>query len=103
MTSIEKLQNLLFSFSIYLFQTFRKSITETKENFGFFLFTKDILIKNQILTTDYKEGKRGFRVYPNWDVPQNKQATKTQNWQNRFFIDFSDPNFIEKFEAILKS
>lgn len=78
-------------------------LTETPENFGFFLFTKDILIKNQILSTDFKEGKRGFRVYPDWDIPQNKQATKTQNWQTQFFIDCSQENYLEKFSSILKS
>lgn len=78
-------------------------LTETSESFGFFLFTKDVLIKNQILSTNLKDGKRGFRVYPNWDIPQNKQATKTQNWQNQFFIDFADENYVEKFESILKS
>ena len=78
-------------------------LTETSENFGFFLFTKDVLIKNQILSTNLKDGKRGFRVYPNWDIPQNKQATKTQNWQNQFFIDFADENYVEKFESILRS
>jgi len=78
-------------------------LTETSENFGFFLFTKDSLIKNQILRSYSKDGKRGFRVYPNWDIPQNKQATKTQNWQTQFFIDFADENYVEKFESILKS
>ena len=78
-------------------------LTETSENFGFFLFTKDVLIKNQILSTNFKDGKRGFRVYPNWDIPQNKQATKTQNWQTQFFIDFADENYVDKFEAILRS
>ena len=77
-------------------------LTETSDNFGFFLFTKDVLIKNQILSTDFKDGKRGFRIYPNWDIPQNKQATKTQNWQNQFFIDLADENYIEKFEFILR-
>lgn len=75
-------------------------VTETTENFGFFFFTNDVLIKNQILTTDSKQGKRGFRVYPNWDIPQNKQAAKTQNWQVPFFIDFADNNYVEKFETI---
>ena len=77
-------------------------LTETSDNFGFFLFTKDVLIKNQILSTDFKDGKRGFRIYPNWDIPQNKQATKTQHWQNQFFIDLADENYIEKFEFILR-
>lgn len=78
-------------------------LTETSENFGFFLFNKDILIKNQILSTDFKDGKRGFRVYANWDIPQNKQAVKTQNWQTQFFIDFADANYLEEFESILTS
>ncbi|MFY1045745.1 MepB family protein [Chryseobacterium sp. GP-SGM7] len=78
-------------------------LTETTENFGVFLFPKSILIKNQILTVDSKDGKRGFRVYPNWDIPENKQATKTHNWQTKFFVDFSDDDFVEKFENILMS
>lgn len=78
-------------------------LTETNENFGFFFFTKDSLIKNQILSSSSKGGKRGFRVYPDWDAPQNKQATKTQNWQSEFFIDFANINDIEKFKDILKS
>lgn len=78
-------------------------LTETSENFGFFLFNKDILIKNQILSTDLKDGKRSFRVYPRWDIPQNKQAIKTKNWQSEFFIDFADENYVEMFESILRS
>lgn len=61
---------------------------------GFFFFPKQILIQKNILTTLSKDGKRGFRVYPTWDSPENKQAVKTQNWQKDFFIDFSDDNFL---------
>ncbi|MCU7616913.1 MepB family protein [Chryseobacterium sp. PBS4-4] len=63
---------------------------------GFFFFPKNILAQKQILTTSSKEGKRGFRVYPDWDSPENRQATKTQNWQKDFFIDFSDADFLGK-------
>ncbi|CAD7813031.1 hypothetical protein CHRY9390_02598 [Chryseobacterium aquaeductus] len=66
------------------------------EKSGFFFFPKNILSQKQILTTSSKEGKRGFRVYPNWDSPENKQASKTQNWQKDFFIDFSDEDFLDK-------
>lgn len=66
------------------------------ENSGFFFFPKNILSQKQILTTAFKKGKRGFRVYPSWDSPENKQATKTQNWQKDFFIDFSDDDFLGK-------
>jgi hypothetical protein len=52
-----------------------------KGRFGQFVFPKSALLKNGILSTQKKDGKRGFRVYPIWDEPQNKQAKKTQAWQ----------------------
>lgn len=52
---------------------------------GQFVFTKQALIEQSILSTSEKEGKRGFRVYPPWDVTANKQAQKTQKWQAEFF------------------
>ncbi|WP_439479562.1 MepB family protein [Chryseobacterium aquaticum] len=70
------------------------------EKSGFFLFPKNILSHRHILTTLSKEGKRGFRVYPDWDFPENKQAKKTQDWQKEFFIDFSDENYLKKFVSI---
>lgn len=78
-------------------------LTETPENSGFFFFTKEALIQNQILASPIKQGKRGFRVYPTWDHPENKQAVKTQNWQALFFIDFADKNHLSKFDSILNS
>ncbi|WP_261512575.1 MepB family protein [Chryseobacterium paludis] len=68
---------------------------------GFFFFPNTILSQQSILTTPSKEGKRGFRVYPDWDIPQNKQAEKTKKWQESFFIDFSKSTYLEKFEEIL--
>ncbi|MCY0970779.1 MepB family protein [Chryseobacterium wangxinyae] len=61
---------------------------------GFFFFPKNTLSQKKILTNASKEGKRGFRVYPNWDQPENKQATKTKEWQKDFFIEFSDGDFL---------
>jgi len=60
-------------------------VATEKNDFGLFLFSKSILCKNQIVTTALKEGKRGFRVYPNWAKTNNKQAIKTQSWQNSCF------------------
>lgn len=51
---------------------------------GHFLFPKNILIEKKIITST-QEGKRGFRVYPTWDNPDNKQALQTQNWQKLYF------------------
>lgn len=67
---------------------------------GFFLFPKPILIQKQILTSLSKDGKRGFRVYPVWDFPENRQGLKTQAWQKDFFIDFSDTQYFEKLKGI---
>ncbi|GLR18003.1 MepB family protein [Portibacter lacus] len=55
---------------------------------GQFIFPKAALIQNKILTTNQRQGKRGFRVYPSWDDPQSKQAVKTQAWQIHYFIEF---------------
>lgn len=59
----------------------------TTNHVGQFVFPKNILIQKGILTTDKKEGKRAFRVYPKWDVVSSKQAEKTQNWQVKYFYE----------------
>ncbi len=67
--------------------------TEDASRLGFYIFSKAILIEKQILSTHNKEGKRGFRVYPNWTKPENKQALKTQNWQQAYFIEVVNNQF----------
>lgn len=54
---------------------------------GYFKFSKAVLIKHGIVSTEKKDGKRGFRVYPFWDKPTSKQAIKTQTWQLEYFIN----------------
>lgn len=78
--------------------------TEQKKNSGFFIFPKNILSKRNILSTQSKEGKRGFRLYPNWDFPENKQAQKAKIWQTEFFINFTknEEADLGKFETIWK-
>ena len=62
-------------------------------NFGQFVFPKSELINKGIISTNNKDGKRGFRIYPKWDKADNKQATKTQKWQlNCFYEIDSSPN-----------
>lgn len=55
-------------------------------NFGQFIFPKHVLANKGVITQNGKEGKRGIRVYPPWDLPTNKQATKTQLWQTNYFL-----------------
>ena len=57
----------------------------TSENCGQFVFPKSVLIHQGIISTNKKDGKRGFRVYPKWDKTTNKQAEKTQEWQLKYF------------------
>lgn len=57
-----------------------------KEHFGQFVFPKATLVEQGIFSTYNKEGKRGFRIYPPWDQTDNRTATKTQNWQLRYFF-----------------
>ncbi|GGW32355.1 MepB family protein [Arenibacter certesii] len=54
--------------------------------FGQFIFPKTLLLHQGIISTAKKEGKRGFRVYPPWDRPDNKTAQNTQNWQLDYFL-----------------
>jgi len=56
-----------------------------EEKKGVFKFPKKALIKHGIISTEKKDGKRGFRVYPIWDNPTSKQGLKTQGWQLNYF------------------
>lgn len=67
-------------------------VVDTQSRHGFFIFPKAVLIREKILTSPAHEGKRGFRVYPEWDLPGSKQAEKTKAWQREFFIDLKNDN-----------
>ena len=71
----------------------------TENEFGQFVFPKSILIKKGIISTENKEGKRAFRVYPIWDVAKNRQAERTQKWQLNYFYKI---NASTDFKKVLK-
>lgn len=77
--------------------------TRDNERFGFFFFPKHVLGKNFILTDSNKIGKRGFRVYPDWDIPISKQAQTAKAWQTAYFIDLTknSSTAIEKFNLLV--
>jgi hypothetical protein len=79
-------------------------VTEQGENYGFFVFPKQILCEKYVLTTSKAEGKRGFRVYPPWIQTENKQAEKTQSWQINYFIDLNNKGHrdIAKFKSMVQ-
>ncbi|ARB37287.1 hypothetical protein JS609_02000 [Bacillus subtilis] len=58
-------------------------------NFGQFVFPKEVLVKQNILKTSDTKGKMAIRVYPRWENPTSKQAIKTQNWQLEYFIEIN--------------
>lgn len=62
---------------------------KTNAHFGQFVFPKNVLIAQKIVSTDLIEGKRAIRVYPPWDKVTSKQAQKTQKWQLDYFLDIS--------------
>lgn len=75
---------------------------EENENSGSFIFPKAILEKENYISGKLSAGKRGFRIYADWHLPNNKKAEKTKYWQTEFFINFSEPEniVIEKFKNI---
>lgn len=69
--------------------------TRTPSKFGLFIFLRNILHDNKVLSDATRDGKRGIRVYPIWDETTSKQAQKTQIWQTQYFIDLSDNDQID--------
>ena len=62
-------------------------IVQTKNRLGQFVFPKSTLIEKGIISTDKKEGKRAFRVYPPWDIATSSQAKNTQKWQLKYLYE----------------
>lgn len=52
---------------------------------GVFTFSQSVLQEYGIYTSACGTGKMAFRLYPVWDMPQSKQAIKTQKWQLQYF------------------
>lgn len=76
-------------------------ITVTKENrIGQFVLPKAALIDHHILSTVQNTGKRGFRVYPDWDTPASQQAAKTQKWQTKYFIEIDSSTDLNAFRKL---
>ena len=71
-------------------------------NFGQFVFPISELISKGLISTDRKDGKRGFRVYPIWDKAQNKQAVKTQKWQLNYFYEINKTPDLNKVSDLYK-
>ncbi len=94
-TGITEPFNILDDFDFYIIAT------QVENQLGIFIFPKAVLLQNKILSDKNKDGKRGFRVYPPWDIVTNNQAQKTQLWQKNYFINIS-PNKEIDLESVKK-
>jgi len=56
---------------------------------GQFVFDKNILISQGIMSSNGKQGKLAFRIYPPWSKPIAKAAIKSQNWQVKYFYSIN--------------
>ncbi|MCM5661667.1 MepB family protein [Galbibacter mesophilus] len=63
---------------------------KSENRFGQFVFPKSELINKGYVTSEKKDGKRGFRVYPIWEKVLNKQAATTQKWQLNYFYEINE-------------
>ncbi|WP_345725264.1 MepB family protein [Sinomicrobium weinanense] len=76
---------------------------QTTNQQGQFVFPKSVLIKKGIISTDKKEGKRAFRVYPSWDVTNNKQAEQAQKWQLNYFYEINNATDLKRVIELYKN
>lgn len=60
---------------------------------GQFIFSKEALAVHDVISREGKGGKRAIRVYPPWDLPDNRQAKKTQAWQLNYFVNMNVDEF----------
>ncbi len=73
--------------------------TQTEKMSGAFIFPKEVLYANSILSGEKSKGKRGIRVYPSWDLTISKQAHKTQKWQTEYFLEIPESKKIDLIKA----
>lgn len=72
------------------------------ERLGQFVFQKNLLLQQGILSSENAGGKRGFRVYPPWDVTDNPTAKKTQAWQKNYFVELAPEVNLAAAKRLLK-
>lgn len=73
--------------------------TRHNKNFGQFIFPKEVLYDQNIVSKNGIGGKRAIRVYPPWDNPTSRQAKKTQTWLLQFFLEIPEDKPIDFIRA----
>lgn len=72
------------------------------ENFGQFVFPKDVLAQEGYVSKHNSGGKRAIRVYPPWVVTDSAQARKTQAWQINYFCEIESDVDKDKMQKLLR-
>ena len=77
---------------------------------GFFIFPVLLLLHKNIMSSDNKKGKTGFRVFPPWAADRGNIGTqvfsasgkKTQHWQLPYFVKMNEDGSLDpsKFNQI---
>lgn len=69
--------------------------TRNGSHLGQFVFPKAVLAAQGVVAQNNVGGKRALRVYPPWDATTNRQAQRTQAWQQRYFVDVSEGRTVD--------
>ena len=59
------------------------------QRFGQFVFPREVLVKQHIISTTSHKGKMALRVYSTWEEDLNPSAAKTQHWQDMYFTNLT--------------
>lgn len=63
--------------------------------FGQYIFPKAVLVERGVVSENRLRGKMAFRLYPPWDIPQNPQAKRSQEWQLPYFLNMPSKGGID--------
>ncbi len=75
-------------------------LVKSENNFGQFIFPKNVLQEKGFVSQMGIGGKRAMRVYPPWDTPKNRQAQNTQSWQLLYFVQIKPVINIQKIKYL---
>jgi hypothetical protein len=62
---------------------------------GQFVFPKQVLVAQGVLSKAGKGGKRAIRVYAPWVKTESSQASNTKMWQTKYFVNLSDSKGVD--------
>lgn len=69
------------------------------DNFGQFVFPREVLCERGVMSRNDSAGKRGFRVYPPWVATTGRQADGTQTWQVKYFLPLGEDQPVDLVRA----